>query len=103
MSTPKPLPNDVIKDIPEYVFALAAHAVGIESLYKLQQSILKAQLLDVDETEQAITIAYEAKKLFHAIDALVHLMGPRAEINVSDVANKLKEKLNNESTHGKNH
>lgn len=88
-----PLPNSAIETLQEYVFAMAMYAVSIESLYDLQRKALKDKYLELDEMEQVETIAYEAKRLFHAIDGLVHLMGERAEIDAGSISKKIQKKI----------
>jgi len=87
------LPNEAIETLPEYVFAMAMYAISAESLYDLQRKALQAGYLETDEKEQVETIAYETKRLFHAIDALVHLMGERAEIDAGSISKKIQEKI----------
>lgn len=89
----KSLPVNKIDTLEEFVFALASYAVSIESLYKLAQRAIKAGYLETDETEQAATIMHETRKVFHTIDGLLHIMGPRANIDAGKVANQLAHKL----------
>jgi hypothetical protein len=89
------LPNSAVETLEEFIFAMALHAVSIETLYELQRKALQSDYLEVDEMEQVETIGYEAKRIFHAIDALIHLMGERAEIDPSKIALNLKSKVSN--------
>lgn len=87
------LPNSAVENLEEFIFAMALHAISIETLYELQRKALQSDYLEVDELEQVETIAYEAKRIFHAIDALIHLMGTRAEIDPSKVSKDIQDKM----------
>ena len=84
---------NAVETLEEFVLAMALHAVSIETLYELQKKALASDYLEVDEMEQVGTIAYEAKRVFHAIDALVHLLGERAEIDAKAISTQLKKKM----------
>jgi hypothetical protein len=84
---------NAVETLEEFVFAMALHAVSVETLYELVRKALQDEYLEVDEMEQVETIAYEAKRIFHAIDALVHLMGERADIDAKAISSQLKKKM----------
>lgn len=85
---------DSIETLEEFVFALGLHCVSVETIYETQKKVLGLNILDTDENEQVLTIAYEAKRLFHSMEALLHLIGERAEIDVNEVSRNLLHKLN---------
>lgn len=92
------LPNSAVESLEEFIFAMALHAISIETLYELQRKALQSDYLEVDELEQVETIAYEAKRIFHAIDALIHLMGNRAEIDPEKVSKDIQSKMSRKQT-----
>lgn len=97
----KSLPVNKVDTVEEFVFALASYAVSVESLYKLAQRAIKSNYLEPDEREQAETIMHEARRVFHTIDGLVHIMGDRANIDANKVAHQLAHKLKvKESSNG---
>jgi hypothetical protein len=82
-----------VSSIDEFVFCLATCAVSLESIYKLQQTMLKLDLLDTDEREATTTIAYNTKRVFHDIHNLLEIMGSKTQIDTVRVATELKEKM----------
>lgn len=79
-----------VKTVQEFLAALVVHSISIQGLFELQQLAIKDGYLNVDEMEQAKTVAYEVRRLFKNIEGLVNLLSFRIEINPDTIIENLK-------------